>query len=210
MVRAHRVASPTPRSPSRGLPLAVSPRRGSVPGCGSTDRPLVFRGWARLTAFLYWGRITKYASYICRPCAEAETTRVVLRNTLLGWWSVPSFLWYGWRATYLNWRSIWHAPPNPGAWGAIGADDFAARVRNEQARALRDAPEDWLSGDSPLRYLTKAQQGMILDAVGLYELLGVDPDASLQMIRSAFHEQSSSGGGIELLRGRRLRRPSGN
>lgn len=96
------------------------------PGCGSADGRLVFRGWVRLVGFLWWAREGRASGYVCDACGRAETTKALFLNALLGWWSIPSFFFYGWRATYHNWRSIWAAPARPHEWGAISASEFAS------------------------------------------------------------------------------------
>src|SRR5436190_3741123 len=50
------------------------------PSCGSTDEPLVFRGWAQLRGFLYWARVARAGGYVCKDCARAETTRTLFLN----------------------------------------------------------------------------------------------------------------------------------
>jgi hypothetical protein len=121
---------------------------------------------------------------MCRACVEGQTTIMLLHNSLLGWWSIPS-IFYGWRALYLNWRAVWMAPPNPGAWGAVNAAQFAQSLRQEQDSAFAAVSEDVLAG-SPLRFLTNTQQGLVLGAAGLYELLGVSKTSSVDDLHAAF------------------------
>jgi hypothetical protein len=171
--------------------LAEFPAGGiPCPLCGTLDRPLVFRGWSRLVAFLWWAREHRSSAYVCAPCARAETTKVLFLNALLGWWSVPSLLFYGWRVTYLNWRAVWAPPPNPGRWGAIPAADFAADLRNARAQALGGAPQQWLREDTPLAKLTETQLALVLEADGLYELIGVQVGADIETIRKAYRSRS--------------------
>jgi hypothetical protein len=57
-----------------------------------------------------------HASYICSVGAvkrsdlrgvHAEVHDGTLReNVALGWWSAASFLFYGWRSLYINWRAV--------------------------------------------------------------------------------------------------------
>jgi DnaJ-domain-containing protein 1 len=103
---------------------------------------------------------------------------------------VPSLLFYGWRVTYLNWRSVWAPPPNPSRWGAIPAADFAANLRNARAQALNGAREQWLREDTPLARLTETQLALVLEADGLYELIGVQVDADIETIRAAHRRRS--------------------
>ena len=98
------------------------------PGCGSTERPLVFRGWVRLVGFLWWAREGRASGYVCEPCARDETTKTLFLNALLGWWSIPaSSSMAGVRPT-CNWRSIWAPPAKPHEWGAISGAEFASEL----------------------------------------------------------------------------------
>jgi hypothetical protein len=160
------------------------------PGCGSTERPLVFRGWVRLVGFLWWAREGRASGYVCEPCGRDETTRTLFVNALIGWWSVPSFFFYGWRATYLNWRSIWAPPSRPQEWGAISGSEFAAELRGARERAAREASQEWLMHNTPLSELNETQLALVLEAQDLYELLGVDRAANLDTIRHAYRKQS--------------------
>jgi hypothetical protein len=150
----------------------------------------MFRGWSRLVGFIWWARERRSSAYVCAPCARSETTKVLFLNALLGWWSVPSFLFWGWRVTYLNWRSVWATPPNLGRWGAIPAAEFAADVRNAYAEAFSGAPERWRHEDTPLAQLTDTQLALVLQAHGLYELIGVEADAEIATIHSAYRTRS--------------------
>jgi hypothetical protein len=112
----------------------------SVPcsGCGSTERPLVFRGWVRLVGFVWAAREARSSAYVCEPCAQKQTATTLCLNALVGWWSIPSWLFYGWRAVFHNWRAVWTAPVNPGAWGAIDAKQFAhSSEKNGKPRSRR-------------------------------------------------------------------------
>ena len=164
-----------------GFPAGAAP----CPSCGSSADPLVFRGWTRLVGFIFWVRESHGAAYVCRPCAEKQTAITLLLNSLLGWWSFPSLFFSGWRALYQNWRSVWTAPLNPGAWGAIDAELFARAIRDDRAAAFDAAAEEVLS-ESPLRFLTRTQQGIVLVASGLYEVLGVSSGSSSDELRAAY------------------------
>jgi hypothetical protein len=155
------------------------------PSCGSSTQALAFRGWARLIGFIFWARETRGAAYVCRPCAEKQTAITLLLNSLLGWWSFPSLFFSGWRALYHNWRSVWTTPLNPGAWGAIDAELFAQVIREDRAAAFAAAAEEVLAA-SPFRFLTRTQQGIVLAATGLYELLGVGALCSPEELRAAY------------------------
>lgn len=158
----------------------------ACPSCGSTARPLVFRGWVRLIAFLFWAREGRSSAYICEPCARVETAKALVLNSLLGWWSVPSFFFYGWRATYLNWRSIWAPPPKPYEWGAISASEFVSDIREVREQVLGDAEDEWLRAETRLGALDEMQMALVLEADNLYEMLHVDPGADVDTIRRAY------------------------
>jgi hypothetical protein len=160
------------------------------PSCGSNAEPVKFRGWSRLVSLLIWARETRIAAYVCAECARRETARALLFTGVLGWWSIPSWFFYGWRSTYLNWRSIWAAPSKPHEWGAINATEFAADVRAAREEAMAELQEEWLRSETPLRHLSDAQLGVVSDAEGLYELLGVPPHATVEEIRRAYRQRS--------------------
>jgi DnaJ domain len=181
-----------------GLPIRVD--RGYLvefpantlpcPGCGSTSQAIKFRGWSRVLSFFIWAREMRIAAYVCADCARKEAMKSLFFTALLGWWSVPSWFFYAWRSTYLNWRSVWAAPAKPHEWGAISATEFAADVRAAHEEAMADLQEEWLRTETPLRHLSDAQLGVVLEAEDLYELLGVDPDATIEEIRRAYRQRS--------------------
>lgn len=109
-------------------------------------------------------------------------------NALLGWWSIPSWFFYGWRALYHNWRAVWMAPLNPGSWGPLNAALFAQSVHQERESAFEAAAEEVLT-ESPLRFLTRTQQELVLGAGGLYEVLEVSRTASSDELRAAFRRR---------------------
>jgi hypothetical protein len=168
-----------------GFVLGLSANTVPCPGCGSTTRPLVFRGWVRVTGFLWWAREGRGSAYICRPCAEKQTTTTLALNAVLGWWSIGAWFFYGWRALYHNWRAVWTHPRKPGAWGAINAAEFAAQLNGEREAAFADVT-DAVMNESPLRYLTRTQQELVLGAAELYELLRTQPAASTDELHAAF------------------------
>jgi hypothetical protein len=135
--------------------------------------------------FVWWTREARSSAYVCRACAENQTAITLALNALLGWWSIPSFFFYSWRALYHNWRAVWTAPLNPGAWGAINAAAFAESVRQERESAFAAAAEEVLTG-SPLRFLNRTQQELVLGASDLYELLGVSTTSTIDELRTAF------------------------
>lgn len=160
------------------------------PCCGSTSKPLVFRGWVGLRSFLLWTSELRTGAYVCTDCALTESTKVLLLNALLGWWSLQAFFFYGWRGTYHNWRSVWSAPANPHEWGAINAHEFAAAVRADREDAFAAAAEEWLLTETPIGALSDTKAGLVLSAEELYELLGVSSDASIDELRHAFRQQA--------------------
>jgi DNA-directed RNA polymerase subunit RPC12/RpoP len=168
-----------------GFVLSFPANTVPCPRCGSTTRPLVFRGWVRLVGFLWWAREGRASAYICRPCAESQASVTLAMNALLGWWSVGSWFFYGWRALFHNWRAVWMAPLNPGTWGALDAAAFAASVHHERESAF-EAVADEIIKESPLRFLTRTQQELVLGATDLYELLGASAASSLDELRAAF------------------------
>lgn len=160
------------------------------PCCGSTAKPLVFRGWVHLRSFFVWTRELRMGSYMCRDCALTESTKALFLNALLGWWSFQAFFFYGWRGTFHNWRSVWSAPAKPHEWGAISAQEFAADVRADREEAFAAAAEEWLLTETPLGGLSDTKAGLVLSAEGLYEQLGVSSDASIDELRRAFRQQA--------------------
>jgi hypothetical protein len=162
----------------------------SCAGCGSNQEGLEFRGWTRLFGFLWWIRELRYGAYLCRQCARTETTKSLFITALLGWWSFPSFFFYGWRATYHNWRSVWAPPAAPHTWGALSAAEFSAEIRAAREQALDEAAEEWLLSETPLRFLNETQLGLVLNAENLYEVLNVHPSSDLDTIRRAYRQRS--------------------
>lgn len=160
------------------------------PGCGGTTKPLVFRGWVRLLSLIWWVSEGRAAGYLCRNCARFETTKALLFSALLGWWSVPSFFFYGWRATCHNWRAIWTAPAKLHEWGAISAAEFAEDVETTREDAFAAAEEEWLFTETPLRDLSDIRARLVLSAEGLYELLRVSRNASTDELRRAFRQRA--------------------
>lgn len=166
------------------------PQTLPCPGCGSTEKPVIFRGWVRLVSFVWWTREGRSAGYVCRDCARTETTKTLAMNTVLGWWSIPAFFFYGWRAIYHNWRSVWAAPAKPHEWGAISAQEFAADLRADREEAFAAADQDWLLTETPLGVLNETQAGLVLSAEGLYELLQASPHATTDELHRAFRYQA--------------------
>jgi DnaJ domain len=154
--------------------------------CGSTLLPLVFRGWSRLIGFVYWTRESRSSAYLCRGCARHQTAISLLHNSVLGWWSVPSFLFYGWRSLYINWRAVWTVPRSLDQWGAINVVEFQEGIKRERDAAFNREVDEEILERSPLRFLTLSQQKLVLSASSLYELLGMHPTASTEELRAAY------------------------
>jgi hypothetical protein len=109
-------------------------------------------------------------------------------NALLGWWSIGSIFFYGWRSLLINFRAVWATPGSPGNWGAISASDFLDFLF--QGSADREATlDDQTVRDSPLRFLTRSQMELVVSAEGLYETIGVPPSAGSDELRSAYHQR---------------------
>jgi DnaJ-domain-containing protein 1 len=171
----------------RGYVVAVP--AGTLPcaGCGAADRPLELRGWSRLLAFGIGVRERRRAGYVCVDCAHSETLKSLLLTALLGWWSLPSVLFYAPRATVQNWRAAWTHPANPGRWGAVAAADFRSTLFAAAADGggAGEGVDDRI-WDSPLRHLSRSQTQRVIAAEGLYELLGVRAGAGAPEIRAAY------------------------
>ena len=160
------------------------------PGCGRVDQPLVFRGWSRLGSFLLWCWERRAGGYLCPNCALIESSKSLLFTALLGWLSLPSVLFFAWRSTYHNWRSVFAAPSKPLAWGALGGEELAEIL----AAILSDGPDGFgepgpgdVSG-TPLEGLSHGELVAVMNAEGLYELIGADPSASREEIRRAYRQ----------------------
>jgi DNA-directed RNA polymerase subunit RPC12/RpoP len=112
-------------------------------GCGTTTERLVFRGWTRRTAWLIGSSEKREAGYVCRPCSERRTANALIWTGLLGWWSISSALFRTPIATVHNWISAFRPPPNPLAWGAVGADALFADAGGDVTRlfAVTDTSE---------------------------------------------------------------------
>lgn len=157
------------------------------PGCFRPDQPVVFRGWSRVWGLLFWASEQRRAAYLCRNCAQRETIASLLFTALLGWWSIPSFFFYGPRATYFNWRSVFTPPAYPGDWGAISVEEFLHDMRRESQEPVVDGIED-----SPLRFLSASEQELVLRSSGLYELLEVARSSNESEIRAAYRAKAKA------------------
>jgi hypothetical protein len=146
--------------------------------CGGAAEPLRLRGWSYFVALLWWWRETRKGGYVCSACARTETAKALLFTALLGWLSVPSWLFYGWRSTYLNWRSVWAPPRRPSEWGATSVSEYFGTTQ--------DATD---AEDSPLGRLNGAQQRLVIGADDPYEALGVHRNATADQIKAAYRRR---------------------
>lgn len=158
------------------------------PGCFRADRPVFFRGWSRVWGLLFWVSEQRRAAYLCRDCAQRETITSLLFTAILGWWSIPSFLFYAPRATYFNWRSVFASPAEPGEWGAIPLEEFLYDLKSE---AQQEPVVDDID-DSPLRFLSHSEQQLVLRCSGLYELLEVPRTADASAIKAAYRAKAKA------------------
>jgi hypothetical protein len=164
---------------------------GTVPcaGCGSTDEPLLFRGWSRLLSFFIWARDMRMGGYVCASCARKQTAIALTVTSVFGWLSFPSWFFYGWRSTYLNWRSVFAMPPRPNDWGAMSAAEFMDAMQVAQEEAFAEV-EDWVLSESPLGRLTEEELRTVMTADDIYAVLGVDHDATHDELRTAYRRRS--------------------
>lgn len=168
-----------------GFIIEFPPGTLPCPGCGSVDEPVRLGGWVRLRSLLVVAWETRIGAYLCPDCIRTETTKSLAYTALLGWWSFPSWLFSGWRATYRNWRALWSPPRSPGDWGAISIEQMAYEIR-EHRHQYESAFEEELIAGSPLASLSQSQLELVLRSEGLYEVLGVEVDASREQINQAY------------------------
>jgi DnaJ-domain-containing protein 1 len=102
-------------------------------------------------------------------------------SALLGWWSIPSWFFYGWRSTYFNWRSVWKAPADPVTWGGIPLEDLLSSVDEEAAEAAHFA-------DSPLADLTVAERHVVMSVEDPYGTLQVSANATEAEIKASWRD----------------------
>jgi DnaJ domain len=158
------------------------------PGCGSLDKALVFRGWSRVSGFLWSVSELRMCCYACRDCTAWQTTGELWRNALLGWWSFPNWFFFGWRSLLINWQSLWGPPLFLDRWEALTAGQFIAGIRAERQRGAAVSPDVDLD-DSPLRFLSRTDMERVLGADGLYELFAVSPGVDVAELRAAFRRR---------------------
>jgi hypothetical protein len=158
--------------------------------CGMSDAPVALRGWARVYGFVLGARETRSSAYVCAECGRTETMKSLLVTAVLGWLSIPSFLFYGWRATFHNWRSAWTVPLNPLLWGAIPAAEFKSEVRAVFEDYEDEVADEAFIRNSPLASLSPEDQARVLRAEDLYATLEVSSAATGAEIRRAFHDRA--------------------
>lgn len=169
-----------------GAVVAFSPGTLPCAGCGA-NAPLIFRGWSYLRSFLYWAQEGRKGGYVCSACARRESAKALLYTALLGWLSVPSWLYAGWRATFHNWNSVFRRPSDPLKWGALSSHDLD-EILAESQRAYEEAVEEYIFESSPLASLNESQVRLVTSSERLYETLGVGHTASTDEIRHAYRE----------------------
>lgn len=169
---------------ANGYVVGFTPGSLPCPDCGRVDQPIQFRGWSRTFGFVVWVREQRRAAYLCPDCSRKETTINLLLTALFGWWSFPSFFFYGPRSTYHNWRAVSRPPSAPGDWGAIHVEEFL-HIRQTQMPEVEVPIEE-----SPLRDLSESQRDLVLRSIGLYELLQVPAAAPRGEIHAAYRSRA--------------------
>jgi len=173
----------------RGAIVEMPP--GAIPcaQCGRRDVRVVFRGWSRLYAFIYWARETRLSAYLCVDCARKQTITSLLMTAFLGWWSFPS-LWHGPKATYFNWRSVWAPPYDSLSWGAVGLNELLESASGDGGGP--QVEDDTVSADSPLVDLTITERHMVINADDPYGALGISIHATDTEIKAAWRDRAKA------------------
>jgi hypothetical protein len=156
--------------------------------CDAADKPLWFRGSVRLRGLGWRVQEDRLGAYFCAPCARRQALSSLMYSAMLGWWSVPSLFFYGWRATYQNCRALWTWPRYPDRWGALNVAELLEPIRAKRETAQeKDRPvEPRIVAGSPLRSLSSFEKALVTKSQGLYELLGAHRSASKSQLRSAY------------------------
>ncbi|MBJ7332115.1 MAG: J domain-containing protein [Solirubrobacteraceae bacterium] len=191
------------RCPQCGSTLAADLRDGFVVAfpagtlscerCGTTRRPLRFRGWIKLTSAVWWTREERQAGYVCGPCAQRNATGAMFHSAILGWLAIPSWFVHGWRALGANWRALGAPPADPAAWGARSASEFSLGLPHTDGwhdAEFLDRYDDATLRASPLGVLDEMQRRAVMAASHLYETVGVAPAVSDDELRLAYRERS--------------------
>lgn len=169
-----------------GYIIEFPPGTLPCPGCGSVDEHVRLAGFTRIRSFIWSATEIRLGAYLCPNCTRGEATRSLVYTALLGWWSVPSWFFYGWRATYRNWRALWAPPASPEDWGAISIDQMAWEIRDNRRQYEAAWEEEQFTASSPLASLTQSQKELVMRSEGLYEVLGVSATAGRDEINHAY------------------------
>jgi hypothetical protein len=156
--------------------------------CAAAGKPLRFRGSVRLRGLGWRVQEDRLGAYLCAPCARSQALSSLVYTAALGWWSVPSLCFYGWRATYQNCRSLWASPRHPDRWGAANVAELVKPIRAKRQAADQEERrvEPRVVAQSPLRSLSAFERALVTNSHGLYELLGADRSATKSQLRSAY------------------------
>ena len=148
-----------------GFILSFPPETMPCPRCGSTDHEVQFRGWSRVTGFVWFTRETRMSAYLCAGCRQAELAKVLWWNALLGAGgrSGRGSGTAGGRSTSTGGR-CGRRRASRGKWGAMNATEFAEGLRALHAEAIARTPGGRLRTERPLAHLTEAQMGIVLAA----------------------------------------------
>jgi hypothetical protein len=159
--------------------------------CDAADKPVRFRGSVRLRGLGWRVQEDRLGAYLCAPCARRQALSSLVYGAALGWWSVPSLFFYGWRATYQNFRSLWASPRRPDRWGAVNVAELVKPIRAQRQSAHEeDRPvEPRVAAQSPLHSLSKFERALVTTSHGLYEVLGAHRSATKSQLRSAYRDR---------------------
>jgi hypothetical protein len=157
--------------------------------CGTQNATILFRGWSRLYAFWLSVKEARSSAYVCDKCATKETTKSLFVTAFRGWWALQSIFWYAPKSTYFNWRSVWAPPRDPLTWGAMPLSELLEALARDKTQEPHGEPAFI---DSPLNYLSPAEQQRILDAPDLYAALKLGAHATAAEIKAAWREQAKA------------------
>jgi DnaJ domain len=156
--------------------------------CDAGDKPVRFRGSVRLRGLGWRVQEDRTGAYLCARCARRQALGSLIYSATLGWWSVPSVFFHGWRAIYQNCRSLGTSPRHPERWGALNVAELVEPIRARRQAADEDdrRVEPPIVAQSPLGSLSKFERVLVTSASGLYELLGAHRSATKSQLRSAY------------------------
>jgi hypothetical protein len=158
--------------------------------CGGSEAALEFRGWSRVLSFLFWSRDDRSSGYVCPNCALTRSGMSLVITALFGWLSVFSVLFYAWRSTYINLRSLAGPPSHPGDWGALSEEELR-EVLSHDFTASQSGFDIDLS-DTPLASLTDHERELVTTTDDLYGVLGVSPHTSESEIKAAYRSKAKA------------------